>query len=117
VTAMYQLVEPGNAGRHPRRRIERRRPIAALRARRLDAPVHLDALSVDDPEGMAAHLITVPARFHDLDRSSRRALDVLHPEPDDRIGDRFFVQQDGPTAVQRYRLNARTAGRFPPCRP
>ena len=59
---------------------------------------------------MAAHLIIVPARFHDLDRSNRRALDVLHPEPDDRIGDRLLVQRDGLTAVQRDRLEGHDGG-------
>ena len=90
IAAIDQGVEPGNAGRHPCRCIECGSPVAARRSRCLDAPVHLDSLAVDYPHRVAAHLEVVSARLHDLNRASRRALDVFLPEPDARIRDRFL---------------------------
>ena len=87
IPAVDQRVEARNAGRHPARRIERRRPIAARFARRLHAPVDLDPPAIDDAEGMAAHLEFMPARLCDFKRSDDGAQHFFQPEADHSIGD------------------------------
>src|SRR6188508_794988 len=55
ISTVYHLIETGDSRRHPLR-MEQLSLLFSLRSRRLNAAVHLEALAIDDPQGVAAHL-------------------------------------------------------------
>ena len=104
------VIEAGNAGGHAGRRIVGGRPITFHRAGGLDAAIYLNAMTIDNPEGVTSHLEIMAARLHDLDRSDRRARLVLHPQTDDGIGDRFFRQRGRVAASEGAGLHGQDGG-------
>ena len=114
VAAVHHRIEAGSAGGHAGRGIEGGGVLAARPAGGLHPPVDLDALTIDDPERVPAHLKVVPARLDDLDRPHRGAEPLFHSQPDDRVGNRFFGQRDLTVPVDRTRFDREHGGEVLP---